>query len=294
MKKIPYCVPDIFEAVLDTAKNVSDEIFIHKKLVITVIDKIASLEELGDSPHELMRICLRAAYKALGATDPFEEKKQRYGVEVSALSHYFEEYTKKFDNSLEGKLNIAATMNYKGLCACSLSGRSIEKRVKRLLESEKINQEELKELERVLKKAQSILFIVASAGEIIADKLLIDELSENYEVKVAVAPHPILCRATEEDAIRCGLDKVATIVDPGVDMYGVLLEKASSDFREIFKNSDIIIVKAGVNSRTLNNCGRDYFILGAGYSNEDDEEIDNSECCRESTIIRKYLKYVEA
>ena len=47
MKKIPYCVPQIIEAVLDTAMIVSDEEFIHKKVLNAVIDKIANMDELG-------------------------------------------------------------------------------------------------------------------------------------------------------------------------------------------------------------------------------------------------------
>ncbi len=294
MQKIPYCVPEIIEAVLDTAKNVSDEIFIHKKIINTVIDKIASLEDLGDSPHELMRLCLRTTYKALGATDPYEEKKKRYNEDVFALYDYFERYIANMDDKLEAKLNIAAALNYKGFCSFSFCGRSIDKRVKRIVESEPIAKDDLDDFRRVIKKAESIIYIVASAGEIAADKLLIEELAENYDVTVAVAPHPILGRATIDDARMCKLDMISTIIDPGVDMYGVLLEKASSEFREIFKSSDVVIVKAGVNSRTLTDCGRDYFVLGAGYNKSDDFDIDQTDSDIESTIIRKYMKYMEA
>ncbi len=291
MKKIPYCVPEIIEAVLSTAKNVSNEIFIHKKVLNTVIDEIANLGELGDSPYELMRICLRSAYKAIGASDPYEEKKHKFNDEVASLSNLFNEYTSSFDDEIEAKINIAAALNYKGICACSLNGRSIESRVKRLLYSDPIDKESIEEFKLKIKQAESIIYIVASAGEIVGDKLLVQMLAENYEVTVAVAPHPILCRATVKDAEDCGLEKHAVLVDPGVDMYGINLEKASNDFREVFKNSDVVIIKGGVNARTLRNCGRDYFVLGSGFVHEDDGD---SEIGNESTIIRKYLNYVEA
>ena len=291
MKKIPYCVPEILEAVLSTAKNVSNEIFIHKKVLNTVIDEIASLEELGDSQYELMRICLRSAYKAIGARDPYEEKKQRFNAEVFSLSNLFNEYISTFEDKIEAEINIAAALNYKGICTCSLKGRCIEKRVSRLLNSDPIKKENIEEFRLKIKNASSIIYIVASAGEIVGDKILIQSLSENYKLTVAVAPHPILCRATGKDAEECGLDQYAVVVDPGVDMYGINLEKASSEFREVFKSSDVVIIKGGVNARTLSNCGRDYFVLGAGFVQGDD---DDSEIGSESTIIRKYLKYVEA
>ncbi len=290
MKKIPYCVPEIIEAVLCTAKNVSDEIFIHKKVLNTVIDKIASLEELGDSSYELMRICLRAAYKALGAKDPYEEQKDYFNDEVLRLQSYFDEYSSAFSDKLEARINIAAALNYKGFCNCLNNGRSIEKRVKRLLESEPIAKESIAELRRVIKNAKSIIYIAASAGEIAADKDLVRLLAADYEVTVAVAPQPILYRATMVDADKSGINKYADLVDPGVDMYGINLEKASSEFRDIFKKSDVVIIKGGVNAKTISSCGRDYFIIGSGYVTQDD---DDAEFCSESTIIRKYLKYIE-
>ncbi len=292
MKKIPYCVPEIIETVLSTAKNVSDKLFIHKKVINTVIDKIASLEELGDSPYELMRICLRSAYKALGATDPYEQKKQEFSRDVQGLQGYFGEYIKNFGDELEASINIAAALNYEGLCACSLSGRSIGKRICSLLESEDISQESIKEFERVTKNAETVLYIIDSVGEIIGDKYLIEVLSRDYTVTVVVAPQPILFRATAEDALACGLDKFAALVDPGADMYGVNLEKVSSEFRKLFKESDVAIIKGGVNARTLANCGRDYFILGAGYTTEN--IAGEIEVRKDSTMLRKFIKYIEA
>ena len=290
MKKVPYCVPEIIEAVLSTARNVSDEVFIHKKVLNTVIDKISRLEELGDSPYELMRICLRTAYKALGVSDPYEENKQRFNNEVFALGDYFSRYTAEFGDEMDARINIAAALNYKDLGSCLLAGKKVEAGIKRLLCSQAVAQEECEEFKRVIRNAGKIIYITASAGEIVADRELIRILSLNHDVTVAVASQPMLLRALHEDAQRCGLAEFATVVDPGGDMFGLNLEKASCEFRDSFKKSDVVLIKGGVNENTLSNCGRDYFVLGAGYATVKNED---SGFCKESTIIRKYLKYIE-
>ena len=290
MEKIPYCVPEIIEAVLCTARNVSDELFIHKKVLNTVIDKISRLEELGDSPYELMRICLRAAYKALGVSDPYEKEKQKFNDEVSELEGYFNEFVTEFEDELEARIDIAAALNCKDLGTCLLDGMCIEKGIQRLLRSKPVAGEEIAEFKRVIRNARTIIYITASAGEIVADRELVRLLSYNHDITVAVAPHPMLLRALHEDAQRSGISEFAAVVDPGADMFGLNLEKASSEFRDVFKKSDVVLIKGGVNADTLSNCGRDYFILGAGHTLVKNE---NSEFCRESTIIRKYLKYIE-
>lgn len=289
MKKIPYCVPQIIETVLDTAKIVSDEVFIHKKVLNTVIDKIANLEKLGDSAHDLLLCCLRTAYKALGAKDPYEQTKNAYNEFVRSQQTFFDELIAEAADQFAMKLNIAAALNYKFLCIGWCTGADMEKTVRKLIIHDRIAESEIETFRRIGKKAETLLYIVASAGEIVADAVLIREFARKYQVTVAVSSHPVICRATAADAQFCNLAEAAEIIDPGADMYGVHLEKASRNFREHFKNSDIVLVKNGVNTETIEGCGRDYFVLGA---DKRDKAAESSTGL--STNIRKFLEYIEA
>ena len=247
----------------------------------------------GDSEHDLMFRCVRAAYKALGAKDPYEQKKMDYNYFVKQQQDFFEEIVNKADDAFVAKLNIAAAMNYRFLCLSACSGMDVTKTIKKLVKNSCIRDSEIEEFRRVGNKAQTLLYIAASAGEIVADALLIEELSSKYTIKVTVSAHPLLCRATALDAEYCKISNLAEIIDPGADMYGIHLEKASKSFREIFKSSDIILIKNGVNVETLQDCGRDYFVLGADKRDKVAVNNDKNNVSL-STNIRKFLDYIEA
>lgn len=293
MKKIPYCVPQIIESVLETAKIVSDEVFIHKKVLNTVIDKVANMDELVDSEHDLMLCCLRTAYKALGAKDPYEQKKQAYNIFVESQKDFFNEFISTQPDPLTARITIAAALNYSYLCIGSCNGMDISKIIQKLVTKDPLPESEINEFSRATKNAESILYIVASAGEIVADSILIEELAKKYNLTVAVASHPLICRAIVTDAEFCGIDKYAEVIDPGADMYGIHMEKVSKNFREHFKNSDVVIVKNGVNAETLEDCGRDYFVLGAD-RREKLHHLKPHNNVDFSTNIRKFLDYIEA
>jgi len=100
------------------------------------------------------------------------------------------------------------------------------------------------ELEKELKTAKNVLYLADNNGEIVFDKLLIEKLKEyDVDVTVALKEYPILNDACIEDAIQIGLDEVAELVSTGTDSIGILYADISKEFKEIFKNSDMVISK---------------------------------------------------
>jgi len=100
------------------------------------------------------------------------------------------------------------------------------------------------ELERELKAAKNLLYLADNNGEIVFDKLLIEKIKEyNVEVTVALKENPILNDACIDDALQIGLDKVAKLVSTGTDSIGIFYADISEEFKEIFKNSDMVISK---------------------------------------------------
>jgi len=110
--------------------------------------------------------------------------------------------------------------------------------------NEEIALNHVSELEKELKTAHNVLYLADNNGEIVFDKLLIEKLKEyDVEVKVALKEKPILNDACISDALQIGLDEVAELVSTGTDSIGILYSDISDEFKEIFKNSDIVISK---------------------------------------------------
>ncbi len=99
-------------------------------------------------------------------------------------------------------------------------------------------------LEKELVYANKVFYLADNNGEIVFDKLFIEKINEyDVEVTVALKEKPILNDACIEDAQQIGLDKVAKLISTGTDSIGVIYHEMSEEFKQIFKNADVVISK---------------------------------------------------
>ncbi len=101
-----------------------------------------------------------------------------------------------------------------------------------------------KELEYELENADTVLYLADNIGEIVFDKILIEKIKDyGVDITVALKEKPILNDACIEDALKIGLDEVSKLTSTGTDSIGIIEEDMSSEFMELFKESDVIIAK---------------------------------------------------
>ena len=74
--------------------------------------------------------------------------------------------------------------------------------------------------------ARDILYLADNCGEIVLDRLLIEQLPAG-RVTVAVRGGPILNDATLADAPAVGLNELAEVSDNGSDAPGTILDDAA-------------------------------------------------------------------
>ena len=105
-------------------------------------------------------------------------------------------------------------------------------------------------LEEELKNAETVLVLGDNAGESVFDRLFM-ELIDVPRLFYAVRGGPVLNDITLEDAVASGITAPVEIISTGSAIPGVVLDKTSSDFREIFYGADVIIAKGQGNFETL-------------------------------------------
>ncbi|TFG05398.1 MAG: DUF89 family protein [Promethearchaeota archaeon] len=110
--------------------------------------------------------------------------------------------------------------------------------------------DQIEEIFLLARSVQEVLFLTDNAGEIVFDRLLIQEmLNLGIQVIVAVKASPVLNDATLEDAKVAGLICIAEsnpmlrIITTGTDHVGLLLDDISDPFRTIFGKAPFIIAK---------------------------------------------------
>lgn len=109
-------------------------------------------------------------------------------------------------------------------------------------------------------QAQRILYICDNAGEIVADRLLVEQLPRGC-VTVAVRSAPVLNDALLADAQVAGMPEVATVMTTGCADPGVPLHRASEAFLHAFHAADLIIAKGQGNFETLDDVAAPLWFL---------------------------------
>ncbi|MGD7652830.1 MAG: damage-control phosphatase ARMT1 family protein [Verrucomicrobiales bacterium] len=115
---------------------------------------------------------------------------------------------------------------------------------------------------REAEEAERILYLTDNAGEIVFDRLLIEQLPME-KVTVAVRGAPVLNDALLADAEKAGIDRLVRVISNGSDMPGTVLEECSAEFREHFEAADLILAKGQGNFETLSEVAAPLWFLFA-------------------------------
>ena len=120
---------------------------------------------------------------------------------------------------------------------------------------------EYKEFAKDLHAAKRVLYLADNAGEVVFDRVLIEEFFEKKTVIYAVRERPIINDATQKDAYDCGIDKIAKIMSSGVESPGTILKYCSKEFMDIFEDAEFIISKGQGNYEALSGVRRPIYFL---------------------------------
>ncbi len=117
-------------------------------------------------------------------------------------------------------------------------------------------------LRRLIARRPRLLYLADNCGEIVFDKLLIEQLlALGCNLTLAVRRSPIINDATLEDARLCGLDALCPVIDNGADVPGTPLAACSPEFRRAFAQADGIISKGMGNFECLSEVQAPIFFL---------------------------------
>ncbi len=89
-------------------------------------------------------------------------------------------------------------------------------------------------------KARKILYVTDNAGELVCDKILVDELKRYARVFVAPLSKPMQDDATVEDVETAGI--VCDVVSKG-EMIGLCLDRTPKEFNRVFAVADVVVAK---------------------------------------------------
>ncbi|MCF7895349.1 MAG: ARMT1-like domain-containing protein [Candidatus Omnitrophica bacterium] len=269
MKTYLDCIPCFFKQALDAARLAKASEKIQKKVLISLAEELEHFS-LDSCPPQMGKFIYNKVREITQEKDPYKKIKEKSNK--LALSFYpkLKEKVKKAKDPLLFSLELAIAGNI--IDYGVKHSLDVDREIDNILakEEQAIRHEpktifNYPEFKKELCKSKTILYLADNAGEVVFDRILIEEIKKSYpdkKILYAVKEKPIINDALAKDAYFCGIDKQAKIISSGSDVPGTIFSFCSKYFLDIFKNSDMVISKGQGNFESLSKeTSRDVFFL---------------------------------
>jgi uncharacterized protein with ATP-grasp and redox domains len=228
----------------------TDDEIVHRRVLNSVAFMIPELA-LDVTPPEIAQQVYRVVYEITGDNDPYRYAKRR--ADDLAMSFYplMKDRVDYSDHPLQRASKLAIAGN-----AIDLGAQSEYGDMNTIIEESSscaLNLDEYRLFKQSITDASSILYIGDNAGEIVFDRILIEEILKINSNKMVyvVREKPIINDATIEDAVRVGLDKVAKVISSGSEAPATILSQCSPAMKDMYNSADVIIAKGQGNYESL-------------------------------------------
>jgi len=256
------CIPCFVRQALDAAKMATDDKKIHEQVVRQVL-VLANELDMSQSPPAIGQQIHRLIREMVGQDDPYHGIKRRFNNLALRLYPELRKQIVSSNNPLETAIRLAIAGNIIDFGVNgSVNESDLNKAISESLTAD-FDSRQLQSFQDAIEQAEGILYLADNAGEIVFDRLLIEQLP--YEkVTVVVKAMPVINDATMEDAVVAGLPRIVEVIDNGSDGPGTTLESCSQTFRNRFAKADFVIAKGQGNYETLSDVDKNItFILKA-------------------------------
>ena len=253
------CIPCFVRQVLDSVKMTTDDEQIHEKVLREALH-LASKMDLHQSPPAMAQKIHRFIRELTGVQDPYMQVKNRFNKFALKMYPDMKERIETSDDPLETAVRLAIAGNIIDLGVKSgLAESEVERTITRSL-TESLDMDTLEEFRNATAQAKDILYLGDNAGEIVFDRLLIEQLPCK-NITFVVKAGPIINDATMQDAEMTGLTDMVSVIDNGSDAPGTILQSCSQEFRRRFNEADLVIAKGQGNYETLSDADKNMFFV---------------------------------
>jgi len=253
------CIPCFFRQALDAARLATDDKQTHERVLRELLGMAKDLD-MRQSPPVIGQKIHRLVRELVGTEDPYRDVKRRFNNEALRLYPKLRERVVKSEDPLETAIRLAIAGN---IIDFGVNSQLRESELAMVIEdclTADSSDMELDSFRRAISGSEDILYLADNAGEIIFDRLLIEQMPVE-KVTVVVKGSPVINDATMEDALHAGLHRIAEVIENGSDAPGTILTSCSQSFRDRFEKADLIVAKGQGNYETLSDIDKNMFFI---------------------------------
>ncbi len=259
MRSTLECMPCFLRQTLEAARMATEDPALQERILREVM-KLTAEMDLSVTPPAMGRRVHQIVRELAETPDPYQQVKQRYNRMALRRLPELKAKVESASNPLKAAVQLAIAGNIIDFGVDGeLTDQKVEETIERALHQD-IDGPTLRQLEAEIQKARSILYLGDNAGEIVFDRLLLEQMPAE-KVVFAVKGSPIINDATLDDAEQAGLTNLVRVIENGSNAPGTIVEECSPAFQELFESADLMIAKGQGNFETLNESPANLFFL---------------------------------
>ncbi len=265
MKTYLDCLPCLLNQALKAAKAATDDEERQRQVVNATAALIPELS-LGLKPPEITQRGYRLIIQITGNNDPFHETKVEANRAVLAIYPRLQQLVQQSADRLFTACKLAVAGN-----SIDLGPKFEYGSIENVIDSAvacplPLAVNDYDQFWSSLNNSRILLYLGDNAGEIVFDRLLIEEINRVKELETyfVVRGKPVINDVTNDDALAVGMDRVARVISNGSDAPATILLQCSAELQQLYHSADIIIAKGQGNYESLEGeAGNIFFMLRA-------------------------------
>lgn len=255
------CIPCLVKQTLNAIRLAGADETLQERTLRDILTKISCMD-MSSAPPEMGAEIHRLVRKQTGRKDPYADLKDHYNRFAMDAYPRFKRLITASQKPLETAVRLAIAGNIIDFGAnLEIDQAVVDLTIEASLTAVPFG--DINAFSRALTDAEKILYLADNTGEIVFDRLLIEEIGP-ARVTMAVRGGPVINDATLDDARFCGLTDMIDVIDNGADIPGTVLDACSDSFIRHFQEADLIVAKGQGNYETLSETTGDrniYFLF---------------------------------
>lgn len=232
------------------------------------VEYLTEIKELLDNRNEddtspyMVYLFNKVHTRYFGKGADYTDIKKRYNDLVLEMEDSLRKEIKEAKDPLARSLVIARIGNYIDFGAMNHVDKD---EFLKLFADTEFRKDDIPVYESFLRecsKGKNFLLVCDNCGEIVLDRLMIEQLKKrfpNLSVKALVRGGEVLNDATIKDAEYTGLDRVATVISNGEAVAGTIYDMMPEEAKCALDEADVILAKGQGNYESMSGYGRHVF-----------------------------------
>lgn len=259
MKATLECLACIATQAVRAARVATDDAEVQRRILNDVVARIPGMN-MDESPAALSLPAYEVTAALTGVEDPYVELKRSQNEFALGMEDELRALVCESEDPLGAALHLAAAGNIIDLGVTHAGAIDVHGAIEQVMrESFAIDHSEA--FRASLTSCNDLLYLLDNAGEIVFDKILVEQLLRYTRVTAVVKSGPMINDVLMVDAEQVGLTSLCPVIENGGAFVGSPLHLVPESFLERMRQADAILGKGQGNYETIDEFPGDVFLI---------------------------------